>query len=863
MCSSDLLLQWFCPDHLYEEIGGDLIQKFERDVKAFGQRKAKRRLAWNVVRFFRPGIVMRNKFSFELNQLYMVRNYFTIAYRHLIKSKTFSFINIFGLAIGMTAFLLIVHYVRFERSYENFHKNADNISRITLDIYKGPEFVVSDCGMYARIGPLIKEEFPEVLDFTRLCLIGKRVVQKEDKKFYESRMYFADPSVFNLFSFNVLAGEPALSSLFQAVITKSIAQKYFGRIDVAGESVEIEKKIFTITAVVDDVPANSHLKFDLLLSHSTMAKFWDYDENGYNGNNEFTYLLMTTPVDMASFNKKLKNLSIALKENIGDDLLVAQPMKDIHLYSNKSYEVEPNGNAQSVYFLMIIAVFILCIAWINYINLSTARATERAKEVGIRKVMGSQQRQLVFQFLSESIIVTLLAAVLCIIFVYLSLPFFTSLTGQNLTLAIFHDSGFWYLFIDLLLTGSLLAGLYPAFVLSSFRPASVLKGNFQSSSQGLWLRKGLVVFQFATTVVLIICMCTVYLQIHYLQMYKLGISIEQTLVLQSPKIESDSLYDIKARTLKKELLSHPSVQMVTLSGTLPGSGDLSATGNILRPGEEKNDKGYIYYINSFDENFIPQFQMELIAGHNFDGGSGVDDQVIINEETVNALGFRNAKEAVGATLLFYNNEKMIIGVLKNFYQRSPKEKHIPMVFWYNTHAEYFSLRIKPDHISETMNSVKNTWSRVFPDTPFDYFFLDEKFNQQYKADRQFGKVIGLFSVLATLIACLGLFGLSSFMIVQRTKEIGIRKVLGASVTEIVQLLAQNFVRLVILAGLVAVPFSYFAMREWLSNYATHIQLSVWIFVFPSLVVLFISLFTVSFQTIGAAQRNPVNTLKNE
>ena len=372
-----------------------------------------------------------------------------------------------------------------------------------------------------------------------------------------------------------------------------------------------------------------------------------------------------------------------------------------------------------------------------------------------------------------------------------------------------------------------------------------------------------MVFQFATTVVLIICMCTVYLQIHYLQMYKLGISIEQTLVLQSPKIESDSLYDIKARTLKKELLSHPSVQMVTLSGTLPGSGDLSATGNILRPGEEKNDKGYIYYINSFDENFIPQFQMELIAGHNFDGGSGVDDQVIINEETVNALGFRNAKEAVGATLLFYNNEKMIIGVLKNFYQRSPKEKHIPMVFWYNTHAEYFSLRIKPDHISETMNSVKNTWSRVFPDSPFDYFFLDEKFNQQYKADRQFGKVIGLFSVLATLIACLGLFGLSSFMIVQRTKEIGIRKVLGASVTEIVQLLAQNFVRLVILAGLVAVPFSYFAMREWLSNYATHIQLSVWIFVFPSLVVLFISLFTVSFQTIGAAQRNPVNTLKNE
>jgi putative ABC transport system permease protein len=305
--------------------------------------------------------------------------------------------------------------------------------------------------------------------------------------------------------------------------------------------------------------------------------------------------------------------------------------------------------------------------------------------------------------------------------------------------------------------------------------------------------------------------------------------------------------------------------MVAASGTLPGSAlnEMSTTGNILRPGQEKNEKGYLYYINSFDENFIPQFQIELIAGRNFDGGSGVDNQVIINEETMHALGFPNAKDAVGATLLFYGRERTIIGVLKNFYQRSPKEKHIPMVYWYNTHADYISLRIKPDNVSETVEAVKDTWNRILPNTPFDYFFLNEKFNQQYKADQQFGKVIGLFSVLAVLIACLGLFGLSSFTIVQRTKEIGIRKILGASIRQIVQLLSQDFVKLVLVAGLVAIPFGYVATKEWLSNYATRIELSVWIFVIPSVLVLLISLFTVSFQTVIAAQSNPVDTLKNE
>jgi len=864
-------LQWLCPQSLYESIEGDLLEQFEADLNpsdrskrsdGYWRRRAKRRFIWNVICFMRPGILLRNKFSFQLNQIDMIRNYFILAYRHLLRSKVYSMINILGLAIGLTCFLYIIHYVQYERSYENFHQNADNIARVTLDIYKGNEFVVADCGMYARIGPLLKEELPEVIDYARLWLLGSRVVKAEERKFYEGRLYLADPSVFKLFSFNILQGRPALSDPLQVVITKTIAQKYFGQLEVVGKLMEIENKLFTITAVVDDVPANSHLKFDLLLSHSSASKFWEYDENGYEGNNEFTYLLMKPPVDMAEFNKKLRLLSIKLKDKIGDDRLVAQSLKDIHLYSNKTFEAEPNGNAQAIYFLMAVGIFILCIALVNYINLSTARAMERAREVGIRKVMGSLRRQLVFQFLSESILVTLIASIIAVGSLYLGQPAFIRLTGKELPM-ILQSREFWYLFLCLLFFGSLLAGFYPAVVLSSFQPVMVLKGRLHSTSHGQWLRKGLVVFQFAATIILMVCVFTVYLQIDFLQKQRLGMNIEQTLVLRSPKIDSVELYGLKVQALRNELLQRPFVHKMTQSGTLPGLSlnELTTTGNVLRPGQEKNDKGYLYYINAFDENFIPQLQMELVAGRNFyKEEQGV---LIINEEALYALGFKNAGEAVGSKLLFYDNEMTVVGVLKNFSHRSPKEKYLPMVFWCDRVADYFLVQLNQGSTDESIEEVHKAWNKIFPDTPFDYFFLDEKYKEQYKSDQQFGSLIGLFSILAALIACLGLFGLSSFTIIQRTKEVGIRKVLGASATQIVQLLSRDFIKLVLIAGVIAIPFGYFVMNEWLSGYATRIQLNAWIFTIPSVIVLLIALFTVSFQTIKAAQSNPVNTLKSE
>lgn len=804
----------------------------------------------------------------------MLKNYLSIAYRNLLKNKVFSLINISGLAIGMTAFLLIVQYVRFERSYEDFHKNADNIYRVTLKLYNGREFVVTDCETYAPVGPMLKAKLPEVIDFVRMFHNdGLQDIEIGDRKLLDEGIYFADPSAFRIFSIDVLHGDPhnALSQPSQAVITASTAKKFFGSTDVLGKPLKIDKNLYTVTAVIRDLPPNTHLKFNVLLSHLTLNKLHEwYKDDSWNGNNEYTYLLMAPGAKVGAFNEKLADFSVSMKEKIGDEQFTAEPMKDIHLYSTKEFEPEVNGSARTVYFLLVIAVFIIIIAWVNYVNLSTARAVERAREVGIRKVMGSVRRQLVVQFLSESIIINLIAGCLAFILFQVGLPFFRDLTGQPLPLDFITNPGFWYQFLLLLFTGSILSGLYPAFVLSSFNPAAVLKGKFRSSSHGQHLRKGLVVFQFSATVILMVCMVTVYLQVSYLRHYDLGMNVAQSLAIRAPRLDMpDSVSQNNFRSFKTELLRQPGIQSVASSESLPGFSlhELNTTSNLHRVGKEKEGGSFNYYFFSIDAGFIPTLDMKLASGRNFGNGVANMDQVIINEEAVQRLGFSNAEEAVGSKITFrtrWNGEPAtIIGVLKNFYQRSPKEKHIPMIFRYQETALYFSLKMDTKDIRKTVASVKNLWDEVFDKSPFQYYFLDAKFNQQYQSDSRFGQVISTFSALAVFIASLGLFGLSSFTISQRTKEIGIRKVLGASVAQIVQLLSKDFAKVVMFAALLALPFAYFAMDQWLSHYENRIRLNIWIFVLPVIIILLIALITVSFQTIKTALANPTSSLKQE
>lgn len=804
----------------------------------------------------------------------MLANNLRIASRTLMKNGVFSFINILGLAIGMAAFLFIVQYVRFERSYENPHLNADNILRLSAEFYNGSEYVMTDCETYAPLGPLLKEKMPEVVDFVRMYGIDGLInVKAGTKNFLESGAYWADHSVFNVFTHPVIHGDAkkALIAPFEAVLTESMAKKYFGRTNVVGESLEIDKYMFQVKAVIADVPANTHLKFSFLLSRLSFktVKPW-YPDDKWNNNNEYTYVLTVPQTDLKAFNEKLKDLSSnELKEVLPQERFVAEPINDIHLYSNNPYDPEPGGNARVVYYFTVIALFIIAIAWVNYVNLSTAGAVERAREVGIRKVMGSQKMQLVLQFLAESFVVNAIAGVLALILFQVTFPFFRDLSGQPLPFNLMEDQFLWVLFFGLILAGTLLSGLYPAFVLASFNPAAVLKGKFRSSSHGQMLRKGLVIFQFSATVVLLISMCTVYLQVQFMRNQDLGMNIDQTLVLTGKQLNAtDSIFRQTSQALKNELLKDPSIRSVSRSESLPGGTQELSTTSINRLGEVMPDnRGYLYYFFKVDADYVQTMNMKLAAGRNFENGLSNDDQVLINEEAARLLGFKSAEQAIGSKITFktrgHNEGSTIIGVLKNFYFRSPKDAHLPMLLYYGEPSVYFAINVKSDDMKQTMSTVRSAWSKIYPNTVFNYFFLNEKYDQQYRADAQFGSVMAAFSGLVIFIACLGLFGLSSYTITQRTKEIGIRKVLGASVPEIVRLLSLDFAKTVIVAAFIALPIAYFAMEQWLSNYFVRITLNAWIFVFAIAVILLLAVATVSFQTIRTAIANPTDSLKHE
>ncbi|MEO0331657.1 MAG: FtsX-like permease family protein, partial [Bacteroidota bacterium] len=534
-----------------------------------------------------------------------------------------------------------------------------------------------------------------------------------------------------------------------------------------------------------------------------------------------------------------------------------------------TFEPEVNGSARTVYFLLVIAIFIVIIAWVNYINLSTARSVDRAREVGIRKVMGSGRQKLIRQFLLESVLISLLAGGIALTIVQYSLPVFRDITGQPLSLSIVSDAIFWYLLVGLIMVGALLSGGYPALVLSSFQPTTVLKGKLRSSAHGQWLRRGMVIFQFATTVVLIIGTSTVYLQVNHLRDQDLGMDITQTLAIRTPSLDvPDSMYISQLQGFKNELLRLSTVEQVARSASLPGLSlhQMGTSTGVRKVGEDENSQTYNYYIIRIDEDFMATLDMELIAGRNFEPGAVNYDKALINEEAVSKMGFSSPEEAIGSQITYYwkhGEPYNIIGVMRNYHQRSPKEAHIPMIFPYTAGGSYLTLRLSTQELQSTLAEVKNQWHKAFPNSAFTYFFVDDTYDQQYRADTQFGQIVAIFSGLAIFIACLGLFGLSSFTVLQRTKEIGIRKVLGATISQIFRLLSRDFIHLVLAAGLLALPIGYLVMQTWLANYATRIALHWWIFLMHILLSLLITLLTISCQTIRAALANPADSLRYE
>lgn len=810
----------------------------------------------------------------------MFKNYFKVAVRHLLKNKIYAVINIAGLALGIAACLLLVQYVSFESSYDRFHQNKDRIYRASMFKYEKGEPEQTFAFTYPAVAPNLKKDFPEVEEAVRMR--RTRFVVNYEDKVHSELVYFVDEPFLDMFSFSFLKGDPAtaLEGAYSIVISEDMAQKYFGADDPMGKTLQFDagqtQIPFTVSGLMKNVPENSHMDFDFLLPYQTysdyVGQFGADAENSWRWSDFYTYIMLKPGTDVADLQAKLpafaSNYMQETFDRFGYEIAFKlQPLNDIHLYSDLSYELRVNGNIKYVYALGFIALFILLIAWINYINLSTARSMDRAREVGVRKVSGATRRQLISQFLIETVLINALALGGGILLFNLSLPYFQDILGKEITPSILHLPAFWLAALLVFGLGTLLSGLYPSFILSAFRPVFALKNTWQIgrlSTGSAGLRRGLVVFQFVASVGLIAGTLALYRQIQFMQKQDLGINIDQTLVVRDNQ-RHDSTFVERVKTFRQTLLSHPDIVNFTASGDIPGK-EVGNSWNLRRVKDE-NESLKRCRTFAIDADFIPNYELEIIAGRNFSEDYGMDENLaILNETAVKVLGFTNPEAALNEEITSTDGEvrMRVIGVIKDYHQESLKYNFKPIVYRYaQVGWNYYSLQVQTNNPQEVLYHVEKSWKTHFADAPIQHFFLDDFFNRQYQADMRFGWIVGLFSVLAIIVACLGLFGLASFSISRRTKEIGVRKILGAQVGQILLLLFREFFRLILIASLVALPIAFWLISRWLGNYAYAISLSWWFFVLPVLAVVLIAALTVGFHSVRAATANPVNSLRYE
>jgi putative ABC transport system permease protein len=804
----------------------------------------------------------------------MFKNYLISAIRNLKKTKLFSLINILGLTVGMTACLLILHYVGYEKSYDNFHKDSERIYRLRYERSSEEGKTVKFASCTPPAPSRIRGKYPEVEKIAGIFR-HQAGVSFGDSKFIEERMYYAEPDFLDILKFKFIKGDPieGIREPNTAFISQSTAKKYFGDRNPMGKTFSVDKKTdYKVTGIFADIPQNSHLKFDILLSFKNLI-FWlgpDYHESwGHTG--IFTYLRLKPGADPAAFENKLPAL---VEAECGELMktykvvikLKMQALRDIHLTSHFMQEYEINGDGDSVSFLFIIALFIIIMAWVNYINLSTARSLTRAKEVGLRKVAGASRSQLMVQFFFETTAINAAAVLLTLECVDLSLPFFTRITGTPSSYVIWQQSWFWPVIAVMFLAGIFLSGLYPIAVMSSFKPESVLKGKLGHSVRGISLRKTLVVLQFVMALALITGTFTVYRQINFMKNQDLGFDKEQILVVRAPRVRDD-YFKSKFKTFKESLAENSFIKKSCVVTEVPGRQIYWDAGAIQKAGEGTG-KGKNYYIVGIDYDFVDVFDLKFVQGRNFSAEFPADkDALILNETAVKWMGFQDSKAAVGQQVDYWGEIYTIAGVLKDYYQQSLKsafEPHIYRLMPYGKDVRgFFAIKINPQNVKETIDLVKRRYEKFFPGNPFEYFFLDDYYEQQYKGDELFGKVFAIFSFLSIFVTGLGIFGLSSFMSVQRTKEIGIRKVLGAGVAGIVLLLSKDFLRLIVISFAIALPLSYIGIKQWLNQFANRLSPDGWLFFLPLIIVAAITFLTISSHVIKAALINPAESLKYE
>ena len=810
----------------------------------------------------------------------MIKNYLVVAWRNLVKSKMYSFINITGLAIGLASFLLIALYMMDELSYDRYNDKADRIYRINADIrFGGGDLhlpVTSD-----MMGQLLKKDYPVIEQYTRIYASdGSKLIKKNKDFIEEDKVANVDSNFFEVFTLPALSGNTrtALKEPNTVVISESAAKKYFGSTDVVGKTIEIKadkNPVYKVTAVIRDIPRNSHFHFDFMFSMKNV----DYNWGDLSSHNFYTYLLLKKGADYKQLEKNfdkyidkyvLPSISELLKMKSMDEFKKSGnrleytliPLTKIHLYSDRSFELSPSGNIQYIYIFSAVAIFILLIACINFMNLTTARSASRAKEVGIRKVLGTEKRFLIFQFLTESTMMAVLSFLLAVIITYLALPLFNNIADKSMNLKSLLSPVILPLLIVLPIAVGLLAGSYPAFFLSAFRPIEVLKGKLKLGSNSTGLRSVLVVFQFSTSIILIVGTLVIYKQLNFIQSKDLGYNKDQVLSIENTFTLGD-----QAKVFKNSVLKMAGVQSGTLSSYLPVDNS-SRSDNTFFKDPTFNQKDGIDMQNwRVDYDYFKTLGMHVIKGRGFSPDFGGDSSaVVINETTAGLLGYA---DPIGKKIYKIGDDNKtpvaitIIGVVKNFNYESLKQPIGPLSFFLGGRNGMASFKVHTADITGLVKKIEDLWKEMNPGMPFQYAFLDDSFNEMYKSELRVGKITLIFSTLAILIACLGLFGLATFISEQRTKEIGIRKVLGASVQGIVQLLSKDFIRLVGISFVIAAPLSWWIMNNWLKDFAYRIPLEWWIIGVAGLIALLIALTTVSFQAIKAAVANPVTSLRSE
>jgi len=811
----------------------------------------------------------------------MIITQLKMIFRLLLKSKKSTFINIFCLSIGLVASVFIFQYVFYELSYDKFLKESEQVYRVKQKSYKQGKLSNETVAAGGSIGLALSNNYPEVQDFVRLYHVPRRLVIQGDRLFMESKIYYSTSSFFKVFPYKILKGnkDSLLKEPFHVVLTEKMAKKYFGNENPVGKIIKFNNRSdYIVEAVCENPPNNTHFKFDFLVSWSTWNILYGRtygveeinDENLWHYTGFFTYVKLHQISDPKALEDKIPNL---VEEKYGETMRVEnfkltfdlQPLEKIHLYSNFSSEIEKNGNWKTTYFLMFISILILIIAWFNYVNLSTARSIERAKEVGLKKVFGASKSNLMRQFVLETLIINFIAIFIAFAFIVLLKPIASAFVGKDINFIHLFQNVYWYIGIAVYIGCTILIGFFISFILSYFQPIKVLKGKLKNTSNGLLFRKSLVVFQFIVSLILIVGTMIIFKQVSFMQNQDRNFDSDNILVIPGAiSTGSDSSYFANIQAFKSEIRRKIPIDYISASAYVPGQ---EPDWKFDAKFSDKDDNtSVLVNVLPVDYDFLDVYHLKLLKGRFFSRDYGNDENcILLNETGMRLMGCNNPDSIINKRISYWGKDFKVIGIIKDYNHEALIKNIDSFIFsLYPTISKFYSLKLKSTkNAPQLIDEIKNIWEQLYPLVPFDYFYLEDMYQQQYKNENQFGKIFFVFSLLAIVIACLGLFGSASYAASQRTKEVGVRKVLGASSIQIISVFLIDDLKLILIALVIGLPISYYIMDKWLMNFAYRINISWWLLVISSLTLVLISIVTVSSILIKSANNNPVESLKYE